>query len=358
MAVLERVERQSWIPSRSWRRDLAVGAAVVAVVAVVALSAHGTFSQFGLRSLAVTPSAAVTLILFALWSYSLRIVRWHVLLRTLSPNVPLKLSLHTQVVGFTFATTPGRIGELYKLRMVERASGLPIAQSLPAVAVERLTDVAAFGSLAVIGGWLSWTGSTGAGQTGYWAALGLTMAALVAFYQIGSRQVPHWRSGRLAATAQSWAVRLLRRFPGAGRLLNQFQVGATRVANPKAVGISLACVVLGRLGDAMVIYEIARLAGHPISVPMAMLFIAAAGLAGGLSLLPGGVGSAEAAMVGLILAQGVPADSAMTIALYSRTLIFWGWVVLGLLVFVVGTLVVAVAGGRREARSSPFWMLD
>jgi uncharacterized membrane protein YbhN (UPF0104 family) len=67
-----------------------------------------------------------------------------------------------------------------------------------------------------------------------------------------------------------------------------------------------------------------------------MMIVGASGLAGGISLTPGGIGAAEASFVALISANGMPLGLAVITTFATRALLYWLWVVLGLGVFAAG----------------------
>jgi uncharacterized membrane protein YbhN (UPF0104 family) len=105
------------------------------------------------------------------------------------------------------------------------------------------------------------------------------------------------------------------------------------VTKPGTLALALALVVLARLGDGVVLWKIGQAVGYPIPFALAMLIMGTTGLVGGISLSPGGLGAAEAALVALIAAHGIPLAVAIIAAFSARALLFWLWVVLGLVVF-------------------------
>jgi len=102
----------------------------------------------------------LALLPFAIWSFGLRALRWHVLVGSLKPGLSPITTGYVQLIGFSFSVTPGRVAELYKLKVLERSTGVAVAQSLPAVFVERLTDAIALGLLVAVGGFLHWSATS------------------------------------------------------------------------------------------------------------------------------------------------------------------------------------------------------
>jgi uncharacterized protein (TIRG00374 family) len=120
--------------------------------------------------------------------------------------------------------------------------------------------------------------------------------------------------------------------------LAQLKNGGVGVTRPSTLALALLLVVLGRLGDGVVLWKIGQAVGYPIPFSLAMLIMGTTGLVGGISLAPGGLGAAEAALVALIAAHGIPLTVAVVAAFTARALLFWLWVVLGLCVFAVSHL--------------------
>lgn len=324
-----------------------VMALVAAAIGVAALTELSQSLVLSLDSGALSASFVIALVPFAAWSFGLRVIRWHTLARRLAPGLPLRVSGYTHLVGFAFSATPGRIAELYKLKLLERSVNVPVAQSLPAALAERLTDLLAFGLLAAVGGLLNLplgmsldrSGPTNGGHLIVWLAVGAGLLALALAHALARRHRLIARvEARLAGSARARLVRWSRRLPGVGRLRlvgAELLAGGTRIANPFTLGLALACVVVGRVGDGVVLWQIARAVGYPMPFSMALLMIGSAGLVGGITLSPGGLGAVEVTLTGLIVAHGAPLGIAMLTAFGARALIFWLWVALGLLIFLV-----------------------
>ncbi len=61
------------------------------------------------------------------------------------------MSLGIFFAGFSMAVTPGKVGEFLKAYLLRRATGVPVATTVPVILVERLTDGMAMLALAAAG---------------------------------------------------------------------------------------------------------------------------------------------------------------------------------------------------------------
>jgi uncharacterized protein (TIRG00374 family) len=315
-------------------------ALVTATTVVVAIAAAASLNVVwrGVAGTTVSLSLILALLPFAVWSYGLRTLRWHTLARSVIPGLSPVASCHSQVIGFAFSATPGRIAEIYKLKVLERWTGTPFARTLPAMVVERLTDAAAFGVVLVVGGLFDWSTAPNASAAISLAALGTLVLLLAVANRLPVGRATLFRF-RLAAEhfSETDVGRRLRQLPGSRRfaaLFAQFQAGGSRVVRPGPLVLGLFLVAVGRLGDCIILWQLTRALGHPISLPLALIMIGSTGLVGGATLAPGGVGTTEATLIGLIVAQGTPLGPAVVATFGTRALIFWLWVVLGLGLFV------------------------
>lgn len=287
---------------------------------------------------------------FAAASYGMRVLRWHFLARQVVPGLRLRASAPAQIVGFAFSATPGRVGEVYKVKLLEDATGVPSARILPVVVVERLVDLVGFSLVLIVGGMVAATRgnlaaapafASRAGWTGIAVGFGLAMI-IGAAALIVSRSRAQRRLGLIPGGVDPRQIHLediVRRLPRGARvqaIVSQLRLGGRQVLNPRNLALVVVCVTLGRVGDSIILWQISRAIGHPLSLPIAMLIFGTAGVVGGATFSPGGLGAAEATLVGMLVAHGLPLEEAMLGALGTRALTFWLWVVLGLAVLVLG----------------------
>lgn len=242
-------------------------------------------------------AAALALVTVA---YALRFGKWHLLVRRLGLPVGPRRSLQVFLSGLMMSVTPAKLGELWKSVLLAQ-DGIPVARSLPAVAVERLIDFAAIALLACVGIALVW---------GFWWLVPVAVVVLVALGVL-----LRWRS--LWTRLVAW----LERRPRLGRparFLGLVAQGAHDILAPRTVLPALALGLTAWALEGVALWAILEGLGADASWPLAIAAFCAGTLAGIVSLLPGGLGTTEAGMVGILVARGIAHDLAVAATLLGR----------------------------------------
>lgn len=289
-------------PGRRLRASTVLAAVAVVVLAVALWRSD---PRAAAAELARVPPGHVAAVLgLVVVAYALRFAKWHLFLRRLGTGVPLRRSAAVFTSGLLMVVTPAKVGELWKAAILRETDGVPFARGLGAVALERITDVLAVGALAVLG-------AAAVGLAPWWAA------AAVAAFALGVGAL-RWRRPWLALLA-----RLEARRPDskAVAFLHALYLDTSSLLAPvvlvPASAIALAAWALEGIALWVILDGLGVGAG---GVLWAVGVFAFGTLAGGLSVLPGGIGTAEAGMVALLVAGGVPAPTAFAATLLVRIL--------------------------------------
>lgn len=250
----------------------------------------------------------------SVFNYLLRFVRWHVFLGQLGPRPTLGTSLLIYLAGYAFTTTPGKSGEVVRSWWLLSHS-VRLEDSLGVLVMERLCDLGAVLLLALL--CLSLLGA-GQGLLLFGAAAGCLLFALslqpVWLAALGKRL--EGRSGLMVRLVQTAIGAVLR---------------AWRLATPSMLGMGLLTGLLAWAAEGWGFYLLVE-AVHQGTMPGLAVGIYAAGLlAGAISMIPGGVGGAEGAMVLLLGAIGLSSGQAMGVTLVSRLATLWFGVAVGAL---------------------------
>lgn len=270
----------------------------------------------------------------SLLNYALRAERWHRYIRKLGLNLPRGESALIFIAGFAYTLLPGKVGELVR-GYYYRPMGLPLSKTASAFVVERLCDLLTLLILCLLG-----VGSlAGSGSLAVWGiGLGGALAVLGLVLGISSRRVSR-PLGRLLAPRLSpplWA-----RCRAAGNAI----ADARSLLGWRAMvgGLLLGLVAWGAEGVGLYLVADIATTPHALGVTEGTAIYAIAIVAGALSFLPGGLGTTEAAMSGLLLSQGFTWSDAVLIALVCRLLTLWLAVVLGW----ISVLLLRVRYGRQ-----------
>jgi len=109
---------------------------------------------------------------------------------------------------------------------------------------------------------------------------------------------------------------VLRRYTGQVERLRQETV--VLLHQPKTLGWSVLSLLGAGAGISLFWLVVRGLGGRDLSWPMASFILAASYVAGAVSLIPGGIGAAEASVVGLLIAAGIDPATATAAALLQR----------------------------------------
>lgn len=260
----------------------------------------------------------------SLANYAFRIVRWHVYLRHLGRAVPFGLSALSYMAGFAFTLSPGKVGEMIRVRYYRR-HGVSIGDVSVAFFAERLMDLLVIVVLA--GALLSslpdyrWLGAIG---------VSASVGVLLVLHAMPWERLHGWL-GAAGGAEPSRLVSVLQQV--AGLLLNSRQLLSQHML---FFGFLTGLLAWGFEAIGF------KLVGDVISPHAGLTWTAGIGiystatLVGALSFLPGGLGSTEAVMTGLLVTHHFSMGDALLLTLVCRVLTLWlavliGWVCVWLL---------------------------
>ena len=259
----------------------------------------------------------VVLLGLSLVNYVFRGSRWHVMARKIGLPTTLTQDLRHFIGGLAMSVTPGRVGELIRMRWIKRETGWAVDRTAPLVLMDRAGDLAAMAIILALG--LSF----GAGGIAFGLPVAIA-ALLVAF--IATRPT-------LLAGAAGFAYRLTGFFPRLMVRVRRAAGSLSAFSDPKTVIITLALGLTGWIAEGYAFHLLLVWMGADIGIWMAATIFTFSTLAGGLTGAPGGVGGAEAAMVALLSMQGVPLETSLPATAIIRVTTLWFAIGLGLLVF-------------------------
>lgn len=305
-------------PTRSWRDRLVLWGLLALFTAGLAglISATGwqeTMAEF--RKLSLAQVAA--LLALSLINYLIRGARWHLLARRLGLPLPLRYSVLHFVGGFAMTITPGRVGELVRLRWITRMTGWSFERVSPLTLADRAFDLASMGGVLGIAVLVS--------------GKGIFSAAPVAIIAIGAAVIVT-RPTLLVKLVEA-AFGTLRRWP---RPFARLRQAARSMGLFSALQVSGPAMILSAIGwaaEGLALFLLLHWMNADVGFATATVIFLFSTLAGGLTGAPGGLGGAEATMMVMLSMNGVPLHVALAATTVIRITTLWYAIALGMLTF-------------------------
>jgi glycosyltransferase 2 family protein len=247
---------------------------------------------------------------------AIRFGRWHYYLLTLSHRVPMLRNLEYFLAGFAFTSTPAKAGEAVRSLYLKR-DAVGYTDSLAALFVERLTDLVAVILLAL--------------AAAYSFANYRWLVVLAGIITCSLLPLIH------SQTLREKLALLNRRMPqgtvrkGVDHLLNLLRSSAALLRSGPLYG-GMLLSMCAAFAVSLMMYVVLLLLGADISLPLAVGIYATGILAGALSFLPGGIGSAEAVMIALLILTGIDVSTATAATLACRIAALWYSIGIGIVI--------------------------
>ncbi len=306
-------------PSRRWR-DLALPLGLFGLVAfgLIGLAMATGWDETMTAFQALHGREIAILLALSLINYICRGMRWHVFTGRLGLNTGFNQNMRHFLGGFAMSVTPGRVGELVRMRWLRRETGWSFERTAPLVLVDRAADLAAMAILLAVALALSTTGMMG----GIPVVILAIAAAIVAT-----------RPKLLRFAGDTGHVFTRRAFP---RFFVRVRRAATSLRAFNGTGLLLIAGFLGLIGwmaEGYAFHLLLVWLGADIGMWKAVGIFVFGTLAGGLTGAPGGLGGAEAAMVALLVLDGVPLETAIPATLVIRVTTLWFAILIGFFIF-------------------------
>jgi len=244
-------------------------------------------------------------------------LRWDFLLRESGVQLKFLTTYFNYLAGLIGVVTPGKVGDVIRTGILKRRYGTKHRNVLPAILMERVTDIlslcllSSFGVLGVENGWIYiFSGMT------IFAALFILLRSNIVIHLFPQKIISRW-SREVA--------------------LRDVLENTKRLMNPRTVLIATAIDCVGWIAESLLLaYLILNVYGYAIA-PSSIIFICAfSALVGALSFLPAGLGVMDVSMTLMLTWYGVPLASAASITLIFRIFTIWLYTAVGALFSLAG----------------------
>ncbi len=242
-------------------------------------------------------------------SLLVRAGRWQLIFQRLGHRLPYPVQVRIYLSGLALSSTPGKVGETSRSLLL-RPYGVPYADSLAAFICDRLSDVIGVAALGAVMAALAGTRHFVLEGIAVVSLLGsLALAALWRSQPDGAWLTRRWRwVARAVAPAAIWA--------------RSWRGGSL------AIYMGMAALAYGIQGMIFAAFVAQVYTG--MDWTSCLVIFMNATLIGAASMVPGGLGTMDAALVVQLQSAGVPAGEALAAAIATRACTLWVAWTLGL----------------------------
>lgn len=241
-------------------------------------------------------------------SYLWRFGRWEYSLHFLGYTVPRYRHLGIYLSGLALTATPGKAGETFRSALLV-PHGVKVSHSLAAFLVDRTSDVLGMSLLGALAAWI-------VGQPLTWVWI-LSFVAML----LGSCLLAYLLVQPLSGACWGWLNRCLKWLPVKGGQATLESWASVWKLSRVSLFSTVAMLAYGT--QALVFAWFCQIAETGLAVADCVLIFVQATLFGAASMLPGGLGAMEAALVLQMTERGVGEGVAVSLAISIRLVTLW-----------------------------------
>ena len=293
---------------------------LVLIFAIIVYVILGIYADFGnlLSALESFDWRYVILLLgLTTLSYLIRFVRWNFFLKGVGVNLNLKDNLFIYLSGLSMTITPAKAGEVWKGWLIKDINGDSLSKTVPVVISDRLTDMLALVIFSLLGILYYKQG----------AYVIITILILFGGFIIAIRTeaISNLLIGILEKRAGKYS-----------KDVKSMHITFKETLTPKKLIITTALGLIAWFMECLALYLTVIGFGDNIGIIVSTFTFSFASLAGALSLIPGGLGVAEATLSGLLQFFGLTATISVGAAIIIRFTTLWYGTFLGIIVYLLG----------------------
>lgn len=257
---------------------------------------------------------AIILIFMTTIGYFIRYIKWNIFLKKADVNLKHKENLFVFFSGLSMIVTPGKLGEVWKSWLIRDISGDKLSQTIPVVIIDRVTDIISLIFLSFLGIFYY--------KEGTLILIFLSAVCILFYITVRSKTI----STKISFTLENKFGKYIEDLP----LMNDT---LSRMMEPWTFTFLSLLNVFAWFFECLGLYYVILGFRQSIDISLSTFIFSFSSLVGGVSMIPGGIGVAEAGISGLLTLNGISPTLSIGIALILRLGSFWYGAILGLTVY-------------------------
>lgn len=292
---------------------------LIIVFAVAVYLVMGIYADFGKLISAMKNFHWIflfALLILTTMSYLIRFIKWDFFLKKAGIHLNRKDNLYVFFSGLSMIISPGKIGEIWKGWLIKDITREELSKTIPVVFVDRITDVLGLVLLSLLGVLYY--------KDGLYLSLVLLFIFTGFFILIRSKTISNIIISMLEIRFGRFAENI--------KIMHE---SFRRTMKPKSlIGMSLLSA-FAWFFECFGLFIISRGFGQSISMAQATFIFSFASLAGAVSMIPGGIGVAEATISGLLQSFGLTPAISVGIAIIVRFGTLWYGAIIGISIYLI-----------------------
>jgi uncharacterized protein (TIRG00374 family) len=250
-------------------------------------------------------------------NYLTRFFKWEYYLKVLKIEIDRKMSFLIFLSSFIMSVTPGKIGEVFKSYLLKEYNGTSISRSAPIVFAERITDFISLVLLSLIGALMYGFGTT--------LIIGIGLFFIFVVIIISSKRLSYSIIG------------FFEKFQFFARFSHKIHTAYDSIYQMvqfKQLIVTVFLSILAWFFECMGFYLVLNGFGIEnltnVTIFVATFIYGFATIAGAVTMLPGGLGTTDASITGLLVLLQIPKNFAVASTLLIRAATLWFAVIVGI----------------------------
>lgn len=292
---------------------------LIILFAVAIYLIMGIYADFGNLLFAIKHFNWVFFILMIILTtiaYFIRFLKWNFFLKSVGVFLSLKENLFVFFSGLGMIITPAKVGEIWKGWLIKDINGESLGKTVPVVIVDRVTDLIGLLILSALGVLYY--------KEGAYVLITVLLLFILFFLAIKSKRISAKITNILEKRAGKYSKDIK-------TMHNTFQ----KLVDPKNMSLMSFLSVFAWFFECLALYFVILGFGESLSILISTFVFSFASLAGAVSMIPGGLGVAEATFSGLLQYFGLTATISVGVAIIIRFGTLWYGAVLGFLVYLI-----------------------
>ena len=286
---------------------------LVIIFAVVVYLIMGIYADFGSLLSAIEKFNWIfipVMLILVVIAYIIRFLKWNLFLKSVGVNLKLKDNLFVFFSGMGMIITPAKVGEIWKGWLIKDINGESLSKTVPVVITDRVTDVIGLVILSLLGILYY--------KEGIYILIALILIFAGLIIAVRSEKI----SGKIISMLENRAGKY-------SKDIKTMHATFLQLMNPKnMVGLSFLSA-FAWFFECLAFYFVIMGFGQSIGVILSTFVFSFATLIGAISMIPGGLGVAEATISGMLQYFGLTSTDAVGAMLIIRFGTFWFGAILG-----------------------------